>query len=186
MKEKHNIIWNSYCDPREECWHNTRSFYLEECNPDASAEEVDQYIYDLNNQFLDDEQANLGDIRYEDDIVLIANLGLWNGRRCGFKEMNTRYVSECLRSGYVNSISDIEYYVDKLGDFRADESHHDGTNHYLFRVWKPGLSEVQKENFLNKVYCGQVTRKDITRYTNRIGEDIAQVYGWKVRNMKGA
>lgn len=184
MKEKHNIIWRSYCDPAEECWRDTRSFYLEECNPDASAEEIYKYIYDVNNEFLNDEQANLGDIWYGEGIVLIASFGLWNGRRCELVEMNTRYVSECLRSGYVNSISDIEYYVDALGDFRADEAHHDGTNHYLFRVWKPGLSKVQKDNFSDKVYCGRVTRKDITRYTNRIGEDIARVYGWKVRNMK--
>ena len=184
MKEKRNIIWRSYCDPAEECWRDTRSFYLEECNPDASAEEIYKYIYDVNNEFLNDEQANLGDIWYGEGIVLIASFGLWNGRRCELVEMNTRYVSECLRSGYVNSISDIEYYVDALGDFRADEAHHDGTNHYLFRVWKPGLSKVQKDNFLDKVYCGRVTRKDITRYTNRIGEDIARVYGWKVRNMK--
>ena len=184
MKEKHNIIWRSCCDPAEECWRNTRSFYLEECNPGASEEEVEQYIYDVNNDYLFDEQANLGGVRYEEDIVLLADLGLWNGRRCGFKEMRTHYISECLRSGYGNSISDIEYYVDALGDFRADEVHHDGINHYLFRVWKPGLSEAQKDNFLDKVYCGRVTRKDITRYTNRIGEDIARVYGWKVRNMK--
>ena len=38
--------------------------------------------------------------------------------------------------------------------------------------------DVQKENFLDKIYRGVATRKDITRYTRKIDTDIAKIYGW--------
>lgn len=73
-----------------------------------------------------------------------------------------------------------EWYVDKYGDLRADAIHHDGTNHYLYRVFKDGVSETQIENLQEKVYRGRATRADITRLTKRLGDDIAKVYGWNI------
>ena len=32
------------------------------------------------------------------------------------------------------------------GDLRADAVHHDGTNHYLYRVFKDGVTDTQIEN----------------------------------------
>lgn len=56
----------------------------------------------------------------------------------------------------------------------------DGTNHYLYRVFKPDVSDTRKKNFLEKVLRGTVTRADITRITQRLGDKIAEVYGWKI------
>ncbi|MFR7743908.1 MAG: hypothetical protein ACLU3I_11920 [Acutalibacteraceae bacterium] len=48
-----------------------------------------------------------------------------------------------------------EWYVDKNGDLRADAIHHDGTNHYLYRVFKNGISETQMDNLCAKICHGQ-------------------------------
>jgi hypothetical protein len=68
--------------------------------------------------------------------------------------------------------------VDRLGDLRCDAVHHDGTNHYLYRVYKPGVSELQMERLKEKLYDGTATRSDITRITRRLGDAIGKVYGW--------
>ena len=54
---------------------------------------------------------------------------------------------------------------------------YDGTNHYLYRVFKDNASETQIENLQNKIYFGKATRSDITRVTKRLGDEISKVYG---------
>ena len=67
-----------------------------------------------------------------------------------------------------------------IPDLCCEAIHHDGTDHYLYRVFKPDISDTRKENFLNKICRGTVTRADITRITRRLGDKIAEVYGWKI------
>ena len=71
-------------------------------------------------------------------------------------------------------------YVDKNGDLRADAIHHDGTNHYLYRVFKRGVTDAQIENLQDKIYCRRATRADITRVTQRLGDSIAAIYGFRI------
>ena len=72
------------------------------------------------------------------------------------------------------------WYVDRLGDLRCDAIHHDGTNHYLYRTYKPGVRQSQIEKLKEKLYFGTATRADITRITRRLGDDIAKVYGFSI------
>ena len=67
-----------------------------------------------------------------------------------------------------------------IGDLRADAVHHDGTNHYLYRVFKDGVTDTQIENLQVKIYNGKATRADITRVTKRLGDEIAEVYGFSI------
>ena len=130
-----------------------------------------------NDDFLDDERANLN-IDVGDEIIIIANLGLWDGNHMAYKTPHITNIADCFsgtRGDYVT------WFVDSNGDLKCRDSHHDGTNIYLYRAWKDGISEEQKGNFLYKVYRGQATRKDITRYTRKIGTYVADVYGWDVR-----
>ena len=76
--------------------------------------------------------------------------------------------------------------MDKLGDLRCDAVHHDGTNHYLYRVYKPGVRESQIELLKDKLYEGKATRADITRVTRRLGDDIAKVYGFSIPKQRQA
>ena len=78
------------------------------------------------------------------------------------------------------------WYVDRLGDLRCDAIHHDGTNFYLYRVYKDSASPSQIELLKEKLYRGIATRADITRVTRRLGDDIAKVYGFSIPRQRQA
>jgi len=110
-----------------------------------------------------------------DDIIVIADLGRWNGRVSGYKEIMSGNIQDCLSS-------DTDYntwYVDKDGDLRCDAIHHDGTNHYLYRTYKDTATEDDIEDLKDKIYCGRCSRKDIEAVTERLGDEIGKVYGWE-------
>ena len=49
-----------------------------------------------------------------------------------------------------------------------------------YREYKSDISEVQKENFREKIFSGTITRDDITKKTRRLGDEIAKVYGFRI------
>lgn len=170
MTEDKHIIWSNY-DLDYENWRGD----LEAEYPELSEQERIERMYEINGDYLDDERVNLN-IQLPRPILIIADLGLWNGRRMGYKEIASGNIRECL-------YSDTDYstwYVDKLGDLCCDAVHHDGTNHYLYRTYKDGASDWQIENLKNKIYEGKATRADITRITRRLGDEIAKVYGFNI------
>lgn len=146
---------------------------LQEQYPELSEDELLQIMYETNAEYLDDERANLN-IQLSQPILVIADLGRWNGRVDGYKEIRSGKICDCLYS----DTDMCEWYVDMYGDLRADAIHHDGTNHYLYRVYKSGVTEAQMENLKDKIYNGNATRADITRVTKRLGDEISKVYGW--------
>ena len=169
MSDDKHIIWTSDVDYDD--WKDD----LEAEYPDMTEQERIDLMYRLNGDYLYDERANL-DIQLAAPILVIGDLGLWNGRRMGYKEIKSGNISDCL-------YSDCDYntwYVDKRGDLRCDAVHHDGTNHYLYRTYKDGVTESQIENLKDKLYRGIATRADVTRITRRLGDDIAKVYGWEL------
>ena len=46
------------------------------------------------------------------------------------------------------------------------------------------MTEAQKENLKAKLYMDTATRADITRVTQRLGDEIAKVYGWDIPKSK--
>ena len=167
--EKH-IIWSNY-DLDYEDWRED----LEAEYPDMSEEERIAMMYEINSNYLDDERANLN-IQLSQPILRIADIGRWNGRSIGYGEIASGKISDCLYS----ELDYATWYVDKLGDLRCDAIHHDGTNHYLYRVYKPGVRESQIDLLKEKLYEGKATRADITRITRRLGDEIAKVYGFSI------
>lgn len=167
---KKNVIWsNSNLD-----YEDWKEFFDEEY-PGLDVDERIDMMYELNDEYLDDERMNL-DIPVSEEIIVLGDLGLWNGRKSGYKEIHGHSIKDCL-------YTDTDYatwYLDDRGDLCCEAIHHDGTNHYLYRVFKPDVSDTRKENFLEKVLRGTVTRADITRTTQRLGDKIAEVYGWKI------
>lgn len=148
---------------------------------EALMEDMPELTWDmaceLNSEYMEDEKINLN-IEVGNEIIVIADLGLWYGRRQGYKLLHKTNIADCL-SGTCGDY--ITWFVDDRGDLNCRDCHHDGTNLYLYRAWKDGVTEEQMENFLEKVYRGKATRKDITRYTRKIGTYVADIYGWKVR-----
>ncbi len=176
MSEDKHIIWSNY-DLDYEDWRGD----LETEYPELSEDERISLMYEINGHYLDDERMNL-DVQLSQPILVVGDLGLWYGRRMGYKEIPSGNIRDCL-------YSDTDYstwYVDRLGDLRCDAIHHDGTNHYLYRVYKDGVRDSQIELLKEKLYRGTATRADITRVTRRLGDDIAKVYGFSIPRQRQA
>lgn len=172
-KEKEFLIWQNYdinlSDYQE---------FLQEKYPDVT-DTYEQYhlISCMNDVYLDDERSSFGSIdRLNGDIIIIADLGLWNRRAHGYREIYSRSASDCLR--FEKDCEYAKWYVDSRNDLCSRQSHHDGSHHLIYRSWKEGISDKQKQNFRDKIYYGKVTRKDITRYTDSIGVKVKELYGW--------
>lgn len=100
------------------------------------------------------------------DILVIAYLGLWDGKHTGYK----------LLTGHkINSIFDViqgdyfEMYIDENGEIMARDSHHDGTNHYIFREVRENVDITNLlDNLLNdrltSRQLGACTTKNLTRF----------------------
>lgn len=109
------------------------------------------------------------DVELSGDIVCIATLGLWNGAAAGYKVLRGNNIKDCFEC----DCDSVEWYIDRYGNLRAEGIHHDGRNSYLYRELRTDLSETQVENFFWKLYKGEATSKDISRYTVSIGRQMA-------------
>ena len=174
MGEFKRVIWSDI-DLDLDNWRES----LEELYPDYPEDELYAIMCKSNAENLYDERANLN-IQLSQPILVIDDIGRWNGRFNGYKEIPSGNIKDCLYS----EMDYNEWYIDKNGDLKCDAVHHDGTNHYLYRVYKDGVSDYQKENLKEKIYEGRATRSDITRITRRLGDDIADVYGFEIPKLK--
>ena len=148
---------------------------LEAEYPDLTEDERYALMHEFNSDYLDDERINLN-IKMSQPILVIADLGRWNGRFSGYKEIESGNIRDCLYS----DTDMTEWFVDHRGDLRANAIHHDGTNHYLYRVYKDEASDSQREALKRKIYDNKATRSDITKVTRRLGDEIARVYGFQI------
>lgn len=176
MGEKKHIIWDNF-DIDYESWEKDLRMDFPEQYEDYDEYDMYREIVWLNDIYLDNERANLN-IKVGDDIIVIGTLGLWYSDVRGYKIIDSGNIADCL---YDDDCEYCTWYVDDLGDLRFEGAHHDGKNYYLYRTWKENISDVQKENFLEKLYYGNFNRRDITKYTKRLGDEISKVYGWKYR-----
>ena len=169
---KKRIIWsNMYIDA--EAWREDLIEYRKE-NGYEDPDDVDledAYAFareSLENQ-LWDEQYNLN-IETEGDILVIADLGLWNGRKQGYR----------IICGNVKNIFDMsedynEWYSDGY-NIKSTAIHHDGTNYYEYRVIR---KDRNIEKLLEAIYNGEeLTRKKLNYYTKSLHPYVARVYGW--------
>lgn len=152
---------------------------LKENYPDLPDSELENLMYELNNDYLADERHNL-DIQLNQTIIKIADVGRWDGKYKGYGLIQSGNIADCLQT----ELDSAEWFVDELGDLRCKAIHHDGTNYYLYRAIKPMVSDIQLDNFYGKILDGTVTRADITRVTERLGDHIANVYGWELPKIK--
>ena len=120
----------------------------------------------------DDERRNL-DKNLDGRIVVIADLGLWDGRHWGYKTIGWNL-------GSVLAVAQGDdfrlYYDSETDDVKMDDHHHDGTNHYTFRETRKGKDI---EPLLDLIYAGKQTDEDIAKYTKPLGKYVRKIYGWK-------
>lgn len=142
--------------------------------PDLGEDELIQKMYEINAEYLGDERDNLN-IQCGSEIIVFGDIGRWNGRVCGYKIIDSGNIRDCLYSDCDMN----EWYVDRNGDLCSTQIHHDGRNYLYYRKFKDGLSDDDRDDFLDKFCDGKATQKDIDRVTDKIGTIITQVYGWE-------
>ena len=170
MTKSKRVLWSSEID--FDAWRDD----YKKTYPDATEDEIDEMISDQNYDDLVVERGILG-INLPEPIIVIADLGLWDGRRTGYKEIPGN-IAKCL-DVRVSSSYESTWYLDERNDLVCDDIHHDGTNHYLYRTWKKTATPQQRANFVSKIMTGEtITRRDITRLTERLGDAICAAHGW--------
>ena len=86
---KLHTIWSNY-DLNLDDWQE----FFDESYPESTEDERYNMMYEFNNDYLDDERINL-DIDLEKPILVIATLGLWNGIKSGYKEIESGHFVRC-------------------------------------------------------------------------------------------
>jgi len=156
------IIWTNdvYLEDYED-------YFREEGITDKEEKMKEMYL--LNELDFEAEMVNL-DIKLPGKILVIACLGLWNGRRSGYKIMDNN-LNEILTA----SIGDLyEVYFDGH-NIKAKDAHHDGINYYEFRLIR---NDRNIDILLEKIYNDDFSRQDINNYTKSLAPYIKEVYGW--------
>lgn len=130
---------------------------------------------ETNDEDLQNERVNL-DIELPGMILAIADMGLWNGHRSGYKVLG-RNVRDILLP-----MKDIEYYkwYSNGTDIRADMIHHDGTNRMLYReIIKEKQGEIGFSTLLHQIYNNKpINALLLNKYTRSIAPHVNKVYGW--------
>lgn len=135
---------------------------------------VYEYINETISIWYDDEKANL-DKELDTEIIALADIGRWNGRVKGYKELG--YNLNSIFSVW-DSCDAIKLFAEK-GSIKGIGYHHDGRNYVTFRKWINNISDNMKEKVINAIY-NQDSDSDklIKRYTRSIYKDVANIYGW--------
>lgn len=141
-KSNPHIIWSNY-NMNLEDWREDIEEMWEMNEIDPSTKTEDDYIeemYLLNSEYFHDEQVNLN-IPTEGRIIAIVDLGLWNGRRMGYKLKDEKNIRACL--SFDADCDYGEWWVDSHNNLRSKQTHHDGTNYTLYREVKPEITSDQ-------------------------------------------
>lgn len=146
--------------------------YLAEIYTDMepSEDRVMDAIYDNIDSWYDCEEANLNK-RLDGRILCIASMGLWNGRKTGYKILGNN-LNEVLTCGI--GCDEKHVYCDQY-NVVAEGYHHDGRNYVEFREIR---EDKDVDKLLNKIYNQEpVSRTEIRRYTKSLRPYIKKLYG---------
>ena len=159
------VIWSSDIDLED------YKEVFEEEYPDVTNEsEMYGIANDMNDMALEDERLNL-DIQLENDILAIADIGCWNGRKTGYKIIESGNIQDILYGDGEGA----EWYSDGY-NIKATLYGHDGTSYVEYREIRPNRNI---QNLLDKLYNNEpVSRAMINYYTKSIEKHVTEVYGW--------
>jgi hypothetical protein len=164
MDKNKRIIWtnNNY-----EEW---RDCMVSEMEDDETEDMFDYERYSEDcSIWLDDERTNLNkDV--DGCIVAFASLGLWNGRVNGAKVVgdNVKDILDTTCGYYVT------WYCDRYNTY-CEDIHHDGTNHYIYRVAK---NREYADKLVNDIAYNNLTEEQFRKRTKSLRPYIAKVFGW--------
>lgn len=134
-------------------------------------------IYETLYDSFEDEMSfndtliNLKSVQTEQPIIAIAQLGLWNGNKQGYR-VCSRMLSDVLTVGS----QDFNHLFYDGYNVRKSSVHHDGTNLILFREFRPN---VDQDKFIDMVYSGkEIDNATLNRYTRSLRRYVKEIYGW--------
>lgn len=169
---KKHIIWSNMNLDIED-WRCGYAEYIgmNELDDDPNYEDaIYDWMVEMNDSYFDDEKYNLNR-EVGGRILVISDFGLWNGRRRGYKVIDSRNIRDILTFNY----DFFEIYGDGY-NIRAIERHHDGTNYYLYRVIR---EDRNIDNLLDAIHNDEeISRSKLNYYTKSLYKDVASVYGW--------
>ena len=176
---KHTTIWKSYgmysLKELEELKKDVKEFLEEDAAENITEEKITEEkitdeVYFRIDQYFEDEESNLYK-QLDGRILAIASMGLWNGRKLGYKILGNN-LNEVLTSSI--GCDEKEVYCDAYNVY-AEGYHHDGRNNVEFREIR---EDRNFENLLDKIYSGQeVSRREINYYTRSLRPYIKSIYG---------
>ena len=165
------IIWSNRNLDHDD-WKDGYKEFLEinELDDDPNDEyALYNWMMETNSMYLDAERMNLNKT-VGGRILIIADIGLWFGRRQGYKILNENISSILSDDGDY-----IEWYSDGH-NIKAISSDHDGTSYYEYRVIR---EDRNIQNLLDAIYSGEeITRKKLNYYTKSLHPYVAKIYGW--------
>lgn len=170
---KKNMIWSydTYGWDEEEM----KAMYKECYEETPSEETLQQYIYDTNQDCLDDEKSNVKfyeNIHGRKQYIVLADCGLWYGRRDGGKIIIGLWnaISQCFE--------DYNEIYEEGGRLKVTAHHHDGTNYFQIKEltkrgeefaerhkWDMSDRELHKKLFNDSHYSRNVRA-------------FKEIYGW--------
>ena len=162
------IIWSSdyyINDEAQTEYENAMRELLEDEDYSVS----DRQWAEVVDGYLSDERMNL-DKPVDGIIVAFADLGLWNGRRQGFKILGST-----IKDIFGVSEDDNERYGDGF-NIRGSLTHHDGTHFVLYRVAK---DRDEAERIAGKIYNKEIDEAGFRKRTRSLYPYVADIYGWK-------
>jgi hypothetical protein len=170
---KKHIIWSNMNLDIED-WRDGYKEFLEindmdDEDPDES--KIYRWMEETNIEYLYDERANLNK-KVDGRILVIGDLGLWNGRTSGYKIINSQNIKDILNS----NCDYVEWYGDGY-NIRCTAHHHDGTNYYLYRIIR---EDRNIDNLLDAIDNGEeITSSKLNYYTKSLYKNVAEIYGWR-------
>ena len=173
MSKKHTVLWKSYGMYSSKELDELKDYAkenLEANDIEVTDYRVEQQVYDDIDMFYEDEMMNLNK-KLDGRIIAIADLGLWYGRRQGYKVLGYN-LNNVISFGM--SCDEREVYCDAY-NVRANGYHHDGSHHVLYRELREGR-DIDK--FLDKIYSGEkISSSTLNYYTKSLRPYIKDIYG---------
>lgn len=165
------IIWSNDGNQINREIEYRREEAIELTGKAPSDEELLEMAAESIGMWYQDELANL-DRPLDGRVLVIADLGLWNGRRLGYKILGNN-LNNIMSPG--GGHDEYTVGIDK-GKLVGLGKHHDGTNRYEFREIREGMN---LNNLLDSIYSGRKpSRRKINYYTKSLVPYVREIYGW--------
>ncbi len=168
---KRYLVWNEkgYLDESEEKeWtEDYEATHDLEADAEVSPDDLAEWFYEVNAadfQQLREEMSQF----HTNTLVCIADLGLWNGKRHGYRILghDLSTIFDCIVGDYFTVESD-------GNNLLITDSHHDGTNHYTIREMRHGRDT---DTFCSKVYNGHDTPGVLNYYTTSVAGYLQELW----------